>query len=213
MNRIPEAGEFDQTWEIVPLQTPQVYHNCAKCGGKQIFYCSEKFRMNANHKKIDVWLIYKCRECDYTWNCTILSRVNVRSIPADLYAKFKDNDADEAWRYAFKFDMLKKNGVETHPEVEYRVDGGEIDFRDASKEVIRLRVATKFGLPVRVDTLLHKKLGISRTQVEALFGREAITASPAVSGPKGKIRTDTVLSFKREELLKAMGTPPVGSAR
>ena len=47
------------TWTIVPTNTPLVIRNCSKCGIKKEFYCSEKFRMNGRHTKIDIWLIYK----------------------------------------------------------------------------------------------------------------------------------------------------------
>ena len=40
--------------------------------------------MNAQKRNIDVWLIYRCVECDSTYNLTILSRTKPELIKKDL---------------------------------------------------------------------------------------------------------------------------------
>ena len=45
-------------WEVRYLSLPQVLRHCKKCGQKTLFTCSEKFRVNAQQKTLDIWLIY-----------------------------------------------------------------------------------------------------------------------------------------------------------
>ena len=61
------------TWEVKVNNTPLLIKKCSHCDSDR-FYCSDKFRMNAQKKNIDVWLIYRCVKCDNTCNLTLLSR-------------------------------------------------------------------------------------------------------------------------------------------
>ena len=79
---------------------PAAHSYCKHCKRKQPFICSGRFRVNAQKKSLDVWLIYKCLICGATWNLTVLSRVNPRAIPLELLQGFQDNDPELAARYA-----------------------------------------------------------------------------------------------------------------
>ena len=56
--------------------------------------------MNANGKRLDVWLIYRCERCGATWNQEIFSRVKPSRIDKELYQAFLDNDWETAMRFA-----------------------------------------------------------------------------------------------------------------
>ena len=47
------------------------------CGDSRRFRSSGKVRLNANGRKLDAWLIYKCESCDRTWNLPLLERAVV----------------------------------------------------------------------------------------------------------------------------------------
>ena len=79
---------------------------------KAMFASSDLFRINANRKNLDVWLIYKCMKCNTTWNLTVLSRVTAGSIPQDLLTGFHENDIKLAKHYASDIALLKRNGAE-----------------------------------------------------------------------------------------------------
>ena len=74
--------------------------HCSKCGKNSRFVCSGKFRVNANGKRVDVWLIYRCERCKTTWNKEIFSGVKPSRIDRELYQAFLDNDWETAMRYA-----------------------------------------------------------------------------------------------------------------
>ena len=61
---------------------------------------TNKFRINANGNKLDVWLIYQCKKCKHTLNIPIYERVSPQKIPKELYEGFLANDEELALRYA-----------------------------------------------------------------------------------------------------------------
>ena len=75
------------TWEIRVKNCPLLIKKCSHCDSDR-FYCSDKFRMNAQKKNIDVWLIYRCVKCDNTCNMTLLLRTKHDLIDKKLMPSF-----------------------------------------------------------------------------------------------------------------------------
>ncbi|HEV2901158.1 MAG TPA: DUF1062 domain-containing protein [Pseudaminobacter sp.] len=42
--------------------------HCRRCSGTKNHKSSGKIRVDANCKRVNAWLIYKCMSCDGTWN-------------------------------------------------------------------------------------------------------------------------------------------------
>ena len=59
---------------------------------------TNKFRINANGNKLDVWLIYHCTECKHTLNIAIYERKKVSSIPKEEYQCFLEKISWTKWR-------------------------------------------------------------------------------------------------------------------
>lgn len=76
------------------------------------FVNSGKFRVNANGKHLDVWLIYRCKKCKHSWNLSIYERVKPSKIPQTDYELFIENDYELAMQYGNDFSFLKKNRAE-----------------------------------------------------------------------------------------------------
>jgi hypothetical protein len=106
-------------WAITPEIAPRPLINCNRCGGVKAYRCSEKFRVNANGKRIDVWLIYRCIDCDNSWNFGILERCNRRDIAPALLRALESNDPALARRHAFDVVALRSRvgRVEEFPDV------------------------------------------------------------------------------------------------
>jgi hypothetical protein len=116
-------------WEVIPKSEPTVIKNCPKCGGHAFFENSNKFRVNANQSKLDVWLIYQCRKCKATWNMTLLTRVNQKAIDKELYKKFLNNDKELAKDYAFNVAMHRQNkSCLNYDDMVYEVKGENIEL-------------------------------------------------------------------------------------
>ena len=67
------VGTLSVQWTVTPKFTPQPLRACNRCGAVTPFRSSGKIRLNANRKRIDAWLIYRCTACDKTWNRPILT--------------------------------------------------------------------------------------------------------------------------------------------
>jgi len=92
---------------------PSVIRRCKKCSVKTEFDMSGLFRINANKKSLDVWLIYRCSVCDSTWNFSIYTRISPQAIEPELLDRFHENDLDLAVHYATDTALLKRNGAIT----------------------------------------------------------------------------------------------------
>jgi hypothetical protein len=149
-------------WIISPTSDQLVQRRCPKCNEKRLFAPSHRFRVNANKKAIDIWHIYKCTQCDDTWNVEIISRRNGRDLPADLYNSFLLDDSTVARRYSFDYQLLSKHGVEFTDPPEVEVRGANITEFSSQEELIVV-LESEFLLPNHLGAILSKKLGVSRT--------------------------------------------------
>jgi hypothetical protein len=137
------------SWRVVALETPRVWRHCAACNQTCRFASSDLFRLNAQQRKVDVWLLYRCTVCDATWKCLIFTRCTPEAIGADLYARCQHNDRATAWMYAFDLRGLRRLGVRVDAAVpvgvERRVRPG------ASKPRGAKRLSSSFPIRARCD--------------------------------------------------------------
>jgi hypothetical protein len=180
---------LELVWTIRPRHTPVVSRRCPRCDLVRPFVSSDKFRINASGRKLDVWLIYKCGSCKQTWNSTIMSRVAPESLDRALYQSFLNNDRDTAWRYAFDYEVLKRNEAEFDPKIEFDVEGDRIPAGTTAPEA-RVRLVFQFLVSLRLETLLAHQLGVSRSKLEQLFDAGAVRTEPEMKlskKPKGNL--------------------------
>lgn len=165
-------------WKVIPPCPPHIIRPCERCGRVRSFGCSEKFRVNANQKKLDAWLIYKCTSCERTWKCSIFSRVDTRQVDRRLLQRLHANHRPSVWAYAFDYALLRRNGVEVDPTIAYTIVGEDLDLHSPEGGCIAVLLMADHPLPVRVDALLAGKLGLSRAQLGALFTSGGATIDP-----------------------------------
>lgn len=150
-------------WTAHYLSAPTAVRYCKHCGAKTAFASSRLFRVNAQQKTLDVWLTFKCPNCDTTWNCTILSRVNPRALPSDLLQGFHANDGELAMLYATDAALLKRNGAEPRvPEIE--IQGATVDFT----EPVCIELTAEWPAEYKAATAIREKLGVSRSRFDRL---------------------------------------------
>ncbi|RVD40201.1 MAG: DUF1062 domain-containing protein [Mesorhizobium sp.] len=165
-------------WTIAPEIAPRPLINCNRCGGVKAYRCSGKFRVNANGKRIDVWLIYRCADCDNSWNFGIFERCNRRDIEPALLAALESNDPELARRHAFDIVALRDQvgRVEEFPDAAVRkqVIGGMKQGATA----LELRLGLEVPISLRLDRLLANEFGISRSRLQALEERRLLVVDP-----------------------------------
>jgi hypothetical protein len=194
------------TWHIKPLNTPAVLRNCSHCGGQNEFICSNKFRINAQQKHLDVWLIYNCNKCACSWNMPILSRVRPEEIGRELYNGFLENSADLALKYAFDADLLRRNNVRAcYDDVTYDVKGDVFSAEMLNKEDITLHIRSPYNLQLRLDKLLREKTGISRNLLGECIRQKAITCDDFGFNPeKSRIIVKGDMTLRLDRLVAVL---------
>ncbi len=87
------------------------FGRCRRCRRVRQFVCTERFRVNASKKVIDVWLLFRCWRCGALVKVPVLERVHVSRIArADLEA-YRDNDSGMASRVQHDVALLSKVGL------------------------------------------------------------------------------------------------------
>lgn len=179
-------------WDIQCISPPLVIQYCKKCGKKTEYVSSEQFRINAQRKYLDIWLIYKCTKCDATWNSTIYSRISSKSISKQLLERFHNNDEALSREYAMNTGLLQKNGVEVQSPA-YEILGE--DFLVC--ESVKLKIKSEFHFSVKVSTLLREKLKLSQSRLTRLIDDGIITSVPQQDLRKAKLNGDITILFKK----------------
>lgn len=165
------------TWQVAPLRPPLVRRHCSRCSNEMPFACSMKFRANAQKKRIDVWLIYRCSVCEGVWNLPIFERVATGDIAPDIFEAIARNDPALALRHASDHARLSRHGVTLDPpEISIRKSRDHGCADRAGAIAITLALALPCGM--RLDRLLANELGVSRAQLGRLLDVGALRLSP-----------------------------------
>lgn len=115
-------SKFTKTVDHHAEPASSIIRRCPKCGKKTEFRNSGKFRVNANGRLIDVWLIYRCGQCETSWNMTIWERTEAGRLEKEEYEGFLQNDPELAEKYGNDRDLFARNKVEAAAsKAEYHV--------------------------------------------------------------------------------------------
>ena len=138
-----------------------------------------KFRTNAQKKRIDVWLIYRCSACDEVWNLPIFERVATGDITPDAFERIAHNDPVLALRHAYDHARLARHGVTLEPP-EVSIRKSPIEGCADRARAIDITLALALPCAMRMDRLLSGGLGVSRAQLGRLLDIGALCLSPVV---------------------------------
>jgi len=190
-------------WEIRVKNTPALKRKCNHCSSDR-FYCSDKFRMNSQKRNIDVWLIYRCTECDNTYNLTILSRSKPELIKKDLFLKFSENKETIAWEYAFSSETGRKNNVELdYNSVEYEIVHDAVSVNDilrSDNEFVTFKIQTRFEFGQKLSSVVRFCLGLSANQLSKMIEAKAIFTPEDYSLKKHKVRNGDIVLVSKKKL-------------
>lgn len=173
------------TWRITPLHPPRPRRNCGSCNATTSFISSGRFRTNAQKKRMDVWLIYRCAICDGTWNMPILERSPIAGIAPEQLHAFMHNDPAVAARHAFDLALLARHSDRIDQDAAATIEKQEQvgDLAQAAGAEIVLVL----GLPcrLRLDGLLARELGVTRSALLTAYeaGVIALASPKALRAP------------------------------
>lgn len=176
---------------VVPTRLPLVRRRCHVCASDR-FRASGKFRVNANHKVLDAWLLLLCAACGDTVKLTVLDRVNVRSVRAELLDRLHDNDLGLVADLLQDPVLQRRNRVALDWDDAWRLDTAGSDHLD--HEVVDVSVRFAARIPVRPVRLIADGFGLARGEVERLVVEGKVVSAVRLGG---KLSGDFTFTFKR----------------
>jgi hypothetical protein len=175
-------------WTIIARTAPQPWLACRRCGETRRFRSSDRIRVNANGKRVDAWLIYKCTACGDTWNRPILERRPVRTIDPDFLMALHVSEPTLTRKLAFDVEGLRQRAgcVETFDDalvvksmpLECTLPARRLDILCSVPEPVGLRV----------DRLLANELRLSRSRIQRLAETGDLVVLPSESSLRRPVR-------------------------
>ncbi|MFI9550926.1 DUF1062 domain-containing protein [Nonomuraea endophytica] len=162
MSSQPHIDHVVLPWNVRRTRLPLLTLRCVGCGAASATTGEGRFRVNANGKLLDVWLLVRCVACDRTGKLTVHERAPARSV-ADLQA-YENNDSELVARWLLDPLFARRNRF-------------TLDWTDAWHLVtppeppdswwpVKVEVSFADPVPVRPDRLIAQGLGISRAEIE-----------------------------------------------
>ena len=182
---------MSRNWVVVPTRLPLVIRRCHGCASQR-FRAAGKFRVNANHKLIDAWLLALCTGCGETTKLTLFERVTVRSVRPDILDRLHDNDLGLTAELLQDPLVWRRNRIALDWDGAWRLDTGEPDRPDG--EAIEVSVHFAAPIPVRPVRLIAEGCGLSRAEVERLIGEGKVVSAVRLSG---RLSGDFTFTLKR----------------
>ncbi|WIE41167.1 DUF1062 domain-containing protein [Agrobacterium tumefaciens] len=176
------------------------------------FQSSGKIRLNANGRKLDAWLIYKCIACEKTWNRPIFERQNVRDIDPDIHEAFQSNDPEWIRAETFNLQALRRKAQRVDEFDDYIIEKATVhEVTDWTKLVIELAVMNPTS--TRLDRLLASELRISRSRLQTLNEKGFLqSTSDRSDAMRRRVKTGTLVTIDlskeadREQSWKPLAT-------
>ncbi|WP_101697081.1 DUF1062 domain-containing protein [Clostridium minihomine] len=182
-------------WEVRYVSPPPAIRYCKKCGRKSEFICSNSFRVNAQRKFLDIWLIYKCSHCDTTWNSTLYSRINPQSLSSEQLEQFHTNDRFLAEQYAMDTERLRRNGAKAGLP-DYTIVGEDI----CAGVPTELHIMSRYQSQIKIAAILREKLNLSQKAFEQLLNSEQIKSVSVLDLQKCKLHNEIILMIGTDAL-------------
>ncbi|MFD3455120.1 DUF1062 domain-containing protein [Streptomyces sp. NPDC058691] len=182
---------MSETWVVIPTCLPLVLRRCHACASER-FRANGKFRVNANHKLLDAWLLVLCTACGETAKLTVLERVNVRSVRPELLDRLHDNDLGLTAELLQDPVVRRRNRIALDWEDAWRLDTGGPDHPD--REVLDVSVRFAARIPVRPVRLIAEGCGLSRAEVERLITEGRLVSAIRLNG---RLSGDFTFTLKR----------------
>ncbi|MER6286829.1 DUF1062 domain-containing protein [Streptomyces sviceus] len=178
-------------WVVMPTCLPLVLRRCHTCASDR-FRADGRFRVNANHKLLDIWLLVLCTACGETAKLTVLERTHVRSLRPELLDRLHGNDAALAAELLQDPVVRRRNRIALDWNDAWRLDTGGSDHLDRAVIDISVRFAAR--IPVRPVRLIAEGCGLSRAEVERLVTEGKLVSMARLSS---RLSGDFTFTLKR----------------
>ncbi|GAA1978350.1 DUF1062 domain-containing protein [Catenulispora subtropica] len=166
-------------WLVRPHDFPTIRRRCRTCPSTE-FRTQGKFRVNANHKMLDVWLLALCAQCGETVKLTVLERVHVRSIDPAMLSGFHDNAPVLAARLLADSSVAHRNGITLDWTGAWTLEMDPVELPKADILEVSVRFAQR--VPLRLTTVIATGLELSGSEVARHIEAGRLTSEHKLSG-------------------------------
>jgi hypothetical protein len=168
------------------LGLPAVVKACVSCRFTR-HHATGKFRVNANGKVIDVWMLIHCEECGRTSKIPVHERIDVGALERERLLMFEGNDRSMVRDLAMDRTLAAQAGYRFDWTGTWKLETA-VPSERGSEDPGPLEVIVRFELPVpiRVEKLLMTGFGLSRSVVRDMAA-------------SGRIRLPVVIDAKARE--------------
>jgi hypothetical protein len=178
-----DGSEIDRKalWTIRELGLPAIVKPCVSCRSTR-HHPTGKFRVNANSKLLDVWMLVNCELCDRTSKIPIHERINVRALEHERLVMFEKNDPVTARRLAMDASLATRAGyrLDWTGTWELETDMPFYELEHADPAPFEVIIRFELPAPIRVEKLLMAGLGLSRSAVRGMVDSGRIRLPMAV---------------------------------
>ena len=202
-------------WVIRELGLPAIVKACVSCRSTR-HHPTGKFRVNANGKLLDVWMLICCEQCGRTSKTPIHERVHVQALGSERLLMFENNDPAMVRDLALDGALARKTAYQLDWSGTWELETDMPSYELEREDRAPLEVVIRFELPVpiRVDKLLTAGFSLSRSAVRGMVGAGRIRVPMAIDA---KAREDFTLFVittppPSRDAARASGFRPGGSA-
>ncbi|HEY1915442.1 MAG TPA: DUF1062 domain-containing protein [Streptosporangiaceae bacterium] len=150
-------------WVVRRTRLPALSVRCPDCPSQSATTGEGRFRVNANGKRLDVWLLIRCLSCDRTGKLTVHERAPGWAIdPAELHG-YHANDPQLVASTLLGSLLAQRNRFTLDWTGAWRLETPPAMLGQAWP--VQVEVRFEDPVPVRPDRLIALGLGLSRNQV------------------------------------------------
>ncbi len=166
-------------WVVRELGLPAIVKPCTSCRSTR-HHPTGKFRVNANGKLLDVWLLVCCELCGGTSKIPVHERIHVRALENSRLMKYQNNDFGAVRELAMSASLAGRSKYRLDWSGTWRLET-DAPF-SALEELVPITVLVHFELPapIRVEQLLMLGFGLSRARLRRMVAEDHIRLPTAV---------------------------------
>lgn len=166
-------------WLVRSTDFPTIRRRCRTCPSTQ-YRTHGKFRVNANHKLLDVWLLALCVQCGETVKLTVLERTHVRSIEPTMLDGFHHNAPALAAKLLADPQLAHRNDVALDWTDAWTLQTSPVELPKA--DILEVGVHFAQRIPIRPATLIATGLELSRAEVTKGIAAGRISSERKLTG-------------------------------
>ncbi|MGC4892833.1 DUF1062 domain-containing protein [Micromonospora sp. DT31] len=149
-------------WVVRRTRLPLLSKRCVDCPSESATTGKGRFRVNANGKLLDVWLLVRCVRCDRTSKLTVHERTPVSSFAPDTLHGYHRNDPALVAATLLDPALTRRGHVTLDWTGACRLDTTTVP---CDTWPIQVEVTFADPVPVRPERLIAYGLGLSRSEV------------------------------------------------